>query len=72
MCTGEGFSFCIKDDVKMDLIITKSISRFARNTVDTLTNVRMLKEHNVEVYFEKEYIETALYLILTPNTGLFS
>ena len=43
---------------KIDLIITKSISRFARNTVDTLTNVRKLKEHNVEVYFEKENIYT--------------
>ena len=68
-----GFNKMIQDalDGKIDLIVTKSISRFARNTVDTLTNVRTLKEHNVEVYFEKEYIETALYLISTPNTGLF-
>ena len=58
-------------DGKIDLIITKSVSRFARNTVDSLTTIRKLKEHNVEVYFEKEYIETALYLISTPNTGLF-
>ena len=56
---------------KIDLILTKSVSRFARNTVDTLTTVRKLKAAGVEVYFEKEYIETALYLILTPNTGLF-
>ena len=55
----------------MDLIVTKSVSRFARNTVDSLTTVRKLKDKGVEVYFEKEYIETALYLISTPNTGLF-
>jgi len=42
----------------IDLIITKSISRFARNTVDTLTAVRQLKEKGVEVYFEKENIYT--------------
>lgn len=55
-----GFNRMIQDalDGKIDLIITKSISRFARNTVDTLTNVRTLKEHNVEVYFEKENIYT--------------
>lgn len=41
---------------KIDMIITKSISRFARNTVDCLTNIRKLKNLNpsVEVYFEKE------------------
>ena len=43
---------------KIDLIITKSVSRFARNTVDTLTIVRQLKEKRVEVYFEKENIYT--------------
>ncbi|MGL4483813.1 MAG: recombinase family protein [Anaerovoracaceae bacterium] len=43
---------------KIDLIITKSISRFARNTVDTLVTVRELKEKGVEVYFEKENIYT--------------
>lgn len=55
-----GFNEMISDALagKIDLIITKSISRFARNTVDTLTNVRKLKEHNVEVYFEKENIYT--------------
>ena len=45
-------------DGRIDLILTKSISRFARNTVDTLTTVRKLKEKNVEVYFEKENIYT--------------
>ena len=43
---------------KIDLILTKSVSRFARNTVDTLQTVRLLKEHGVEVYFEKENIYT--------------
>ena len=45
-------------DGKIDLIITKSISRFARNTVDTLTTVRKLKEKGIEVFFEKENIYT--------------
>ena len=44
---------------KIDYIITKSVSRFARNTVDTLTTVRKLKEYGVYVYFEKEDIDTA-------------
>lgn len=43
---------------KIDLIITKSVSRFARNTVDSLTTVRKLKEQGVEIYFEKENIWT--------------
>ena len=58
-------------DGKIDLIVTKSVSRFARNTVDSLTTIRQLKENGIECYFEKEYISTALYLILIPNTGLF-
>lgn len=53
-----GFNRMVKDalDGIFDLIITKSISRFARNTVDTLTTIRLLKEKGVEVYFEKEHI----------------
>ena len=43
---------------KIDIIIAKSISRFARNTVDTLKYVRLLREHKVDVYFEKENIHT--------------
>lgn len=43
---------------KIDIIITKSISRFARNVVDTLNIVRKLRESNVDVYFEKENIHT--------------
>lgn len=40
----------------IDLILTKSISRFARNTVDTITTIRMLKSKGIGVYFEKENI----------------
>ena len=43
---------------KIDLIITKSVSRFARNTVDSLVIIRKLKDKGVEVYFEKENIWT--------------
>ena len=43
---------------KIDMIIAKSISRFARNTVDTLNYVRKLRDHNVDVWFEKENIHT--------------
>lgn len=43
---------------KIDIILTKSISRFARNTVDSLTTIRKLKENGVECYFEKENIWT--------------
>lgn len=45
-------------DGKIDLIIAKSIPRFARNTLDTLKYVRMLKERNIAVYFEVEKINT--------------
>lgn len=43
---------------EIDLVITKSISRFSRNTVDCLEMVRFLIEHGVYVYFEKENINT--------------
>lgn len=43
---------------KIDLILTKSLSRFARNTVDCLNTVRMLKAINIGVTFEKENINT--------------
>ncbi|MFV0394624.1 MAG: recombinase family protein, partial [Coprobacillaceae bacterium] len=54
------FNRMIKDALNgnIDLIITKSVSRFARNTVDSLTTIRRLKEKNVECYFEKENIWT--------------
>ncbi len=56
----EGFQQMVADALtgKIDLIITKSVSRFARNTVDSLTTIRKLKEHGTEVYFEKENIWT--------------
>lgn len=43
---------------KIDLIITKSISRFARNTLDTISYVRKLKDNGIEVFFEKENLWT--------------
>ena len=56
----DGFNQMIADALsgKIDLIITKSVSRFARNTVDSLSTIRKLKEHNIECYFEKENIWT--------------
>lgn len=45
-------------DGKIDMIITKSISRFARNTVTLLSTVRELKELGVDVWFEKENIHS--------------
>ncbi len=48
---------CRKGEI--DLIVTKSISRFARNTIDCLKYVRELKEYGVDVYFEKENIDTS-------------
>lgn len=54
----DGFNEMIQDAMagKLDLIVTKSVSRFARNTVDSLTTIRKLKEKDVECYFEKENI----------------
>ena len=56
----EGFKAMIADALagKIDLIVTKSVSRFARNTVDSLTTVRKLKDEGIEIYFEKENIWT--------------
>lgn len=56
----DGFNRMIDDALagKINLIVTKSISRFARNTVDSLTAVRKLKDKGIEVYFEKENIWT--------------
>lgn len=56
----EGFNRMIRDalDGKIDLILTKSVSRFARNTVDTLTTIRKLKDRGVAVYFEEQSIAT--------------
>ena len=56
----EGFKEMISDALagKIDLIVTKSVSRFARNTVDSLVTIRKLKENGVECFFEKEGIYT--------------
>lgn len=56
----EDFQRMINDCMngEIDMLITKSISRFARNTLDTLKYVRMLKEKNIAVYFEDEKINT--------------
>ena len=43
---------------RIDIILTKSISRFARNTVDLLNTVRHLKEKNISVQFERENIDS--------------
>ncbi|MCI6037493.1 MAG: recombinase family protein [Clostridiales bacterium] len=43
---------------KVDAIITKSVSRFGRNTVDTLVFTRELRSLGVDVYFEKENLHT--------------
>ena len=56
----DGFNSMVSDALagRIDLIITKSVSRFARNTVDCLSIVRKLREKQVEVFFEKENIYT--------------
>jgi DNA invertase Pin-like site-specific DNA recombinase len=45
---------------KIDMIITKSVSRFARNTVDCLQTIRKLKEKNIGILFEKEGAYTGI------------
>ena len=56
----DSFNKMIKEALegKIDLIITKSISRFARNTLDTISITRELKAKGVEVFFEKENLWT--------------
>ncbi|MDY3118649.1 MAG: recombinase family protein [Peptoniphilus sp.] len=56
----DGFNNMIDDalDGKIDLILTKSISRFARNTLDSLEVLRKLKDKGIGVYFQKENINT--------------
>ena len=50
----DGFNRMVEDALagRIGLILTKSVSRFARNTVDSLTTIRKLKEHGTEVFFE--------------------
>lgn len=54
------FQRLIRDamDGKIDLILVKSVSRFARNTVDSLQTVRKLRDKGVRVFFEKENIDS--------------
>ena len=56
----EGFMKMMQDATnnKFDMIITKSISRFGRNTFDILKYVRLLKEKGITIYFEEEHINT--------------
>lgn len=56
----EEFNRMIEDCMvgKIDMVITKSISRFARNTLDCLKYIRQLKDKNIAVFFEKEAINT--------------
>lgn len=65
------FNRMIKDCLsgKIDYIITKSVSRFARNTVDCLDYVRMLKGRGIGIIFEEQNIDTLksdseLYLVI--------
>lgn len=69
------FNRMIKDcqNGMVDLVITKSISRFARNTVDCLKHVRELKNIGVEVFFEKENIysfDSKMELVLTMLSSI--
>ena len=52
---------------RIDLIITKSISRFARNTVTLLETIRELKELGVDVYFEEQNIHS-----ISPDGDIFT
>ena len=56
----DGFNEMVADALagKINLIVTKSVSRFARNTVDSLVTIRKLKDHGCECFFEKENIFT--------------
>ena len=56
----DGFNQMMADALagKIDVIITKSLSRFARNTIDALTAIRKLKEKGTAVIFQKENINT--------------
>ena len=62
----DGFKQMIEDALKgkIDLIVTKSISRFVRNTVDALVNIRKLKDKGVEVFLKKK---TFIPLVLVES-----
>ena len=63
----DGFNRMVDDAMhgKIDLILTKSISRFSRNTVDALTITRKLRSSGIDVFFEKEGISS-----MDPNAEL--
>ena len=63
----EGFNRMVNDALsgKIDLILTKSISRFSRNTVDALTVTRQLRAAGVDVFFEKENLSS-----MDPNAEM--
>lgn len=56
----DGFQRMIRDAKagKIDIIVTKSLSRFARNTVDCLKTIREMKAINVDIFFEEQNIHT--------------
>lgn len=68
----DGFNSMVTDalDGKIDLILTKSLSRFARNTVDALTTIRSLKAAGVAVYFQKKDFDTAESPVLRDFSAL--
>ena len=69
----ESFKRMVDDAVsgKIDMILTKSISRFGRNTVEVLETVRLLREKNVVIYFEKENISSLASETISLKCFLF-
>ena len=70
----EQFNLMIKDCKagKIDMIITKSISRFARNTLDCLNFVRQLKELGIGVFFENINTDTGRKPMIRAFIGIYS
>ena len=68
----EGFKQMVADGLsgKFDLLVTKSVSRFARNTVDSLTTVRKLKEVGCEVWFENINTDTRRKPMIRAFSGI--
>ncbi|WP_018704570.1 recombinase family protein [Anaeromusa acidaminophila] len=67
----EGFKQMVADGLsgKFDLLVTKSVSRFARNTVDSLTTVRKLKDAGCEVWFENINTDTRIKPMIRASSG---
>ena len=53
---------------KFDLIVTREVCRFARNTVDTLVITRQLKEMGIEVYFVEDNISLSCLVMTSVST----